>query len=258
LNIYALSEAQLLVFALVLMRISAFFVAFPLVESANIPTNIKILLSMAVSIVVYPVVSARGVPSDILSGSIFLLVIKEVFMGLFVGFIAKFFFQALTICGDIVTMSIGLSSDQFFNPHMDRRVTVIEQYELLIGGLFFLAFNGHHLFIQGLMQSFDIIPVAKTSLQFATFRDITLFCQEIMSLGIKLAAPVLGAIFITNMAMGIVGRAVPQINVLVTSWPVNIMLGIAVLFVSLPLFMLTLKENLNWNVETLFEILKKL
>ena len=257
-NIYYLSEPQLLVFALVLIRISAFLVAFPLVESGNIPTSVKILLSMIMALVLYPVVNARGIPNDILSGSLFVLVIKEGFMGLFVGFIARFFFQALAVCGDLVTMSLGLSADQFFNPHLDRRVTVVEEFELMIGGLFFLAINGHHIFIQGLMQSFDIMPVAKTTLNFVTLRDVSLIAQDIISLGIKLSAPILGAIFITNIAMGIVGRAVPQINVLVMSWPVNIMLGFAILFVSLPLFLMSLKESLNWNAETLFEILKKL
>jgi flagellar biosynthetic protein FliR len=137
-------------------------------------------------------------------------------------------------------------------------VTVVEEFELMLGGLFFLAFNGHHLFLQGLAESFHFVPIAKTSIQFVTLRDLSMIAQEIISFGIKLSAPVMGAILITNVAMGIVGRAVPQINVLVMSWPVNIMLGLMILFVSLPLFMLMLKENLNWNAETLFMLLKHL
>lgn len=255
-NIYYLSEIQLLAFALVLVRISAFIVAFPLVEGASMPPIVKILLSLVMAMVLYPVVNASGLPEDILSGSLFTLVIKEAFMGLFVGFLARFFFHVLAICGEVITMSVGLSSDQVFNPHLDRRVTSLEQFHMLIGGLFFLAFNGHHIFIQGLMESFNVIPLARDSFNFVIMRDVTLIVQDILIMGIKLSAPVLGAIFLSNMAMGIIGRAVPQINVLVTSWPVNIMLGFAVMFVSLPLFMVSLGETLNWSAENLFALLK--
>lgn len=255
-NIYNLSEIQILGFALVLIRISAFLVAFPLVEGASMPPMVKLLLSLAMTIVIYPVVNSSGLDPEMLSGSLFILSIKEAFVGLFVGFLARFFFHILSICAEIITLSVGLSSDQVFNPHMDRRVTSIEQFHVLIGGLFFLAFNGHHFFIQGLVESFSAVPLSKISFNFVVMRDITLGVQNILVMGIKLSAPVLGAIFLANMAMGIIGRAVPQINVLVTSWPVNIMLGFSVMFVSLPLLIMSMGEMLNWSVENLFAILK--
>lgn len=255
-NLYYLSEIQMLAFALVLIRISAFLVAFPLIEGASMPPMVKLLLSLTMTMVIYPVVNAKGLSPDLLSGSLFGLVIKEAFMGLFVGFLARFFFHILSICGELVTLSVGLSSDQLFNPHMDRSVTGMEQFYLLLGGLFFLAFNGHHIFIQGLVESFNTIPLAKATINLVALRDISHVAQDILILGIKLSAPVLGAIFLANMAMGIIGRAVPQINVLVTSWPVNIMLGFAVMFVTIPLYMVIMGENLNWSAENLFSILK--
>ena len=257
-SIYNLSDVQIVGFALVLIRISAFFVAFPLVEGASMPPMLKLLLSLAMAIVIYPTVNSSGIDPEIMSGSLFVLCIKEAFMGLFVGFMARFFFHILSICAEIITLSVGLSADQVFNPHMDRRVTSIEQFHVLIGGLFFLAFNGHHYFIQGLVESFNAVPLSQTSLNLVVLRDISIGVQYILTMGIKLSAPVLGAIFLANMSMGIIGRAVPQINVLVTSWPVNIMLGFSVMFVSLPLFMLSMGETLNWSVENLFGILKAL
>jgi flagellar biosynthetic protein FliR len=255
-NVYQLSEVQILAFALVLIRISAFLVAFPLVEGGSIPPVVKILLSLTMTMLLYPVVSVKGLNQDLLSGDLFVLSIKEAFMGLFVGFLARFFFHILSICGEIITITIGLSSDQLFNPHLDRRVTSVEQFELLIGGLFFLAFNGHHIFIQGLMESFSVVPLARDGINFVILRDIVAITQDVLVMGIKLSAPVLGAIFLANMAMGIVGRAVPQINVLVTSWPVNIMLGLSIMIVSLPLFMVSLGETLNWSADNLFAILR--
>lgn len=255
-SIYKLTDIQILGFALVLIRISAFLVAFPLVEGASIPAVAKILLSLSMTMILYPVVNSSGLDPNILSGSLFALSIKEAFMGLFVGFLARFFFHVISICGEIVTLSLGLSAAQMFDPHMDRRVTTIEQFQLLLAGLFFLAFNGHHIFIQGLVESFTVIPLARESLNFVVLRDIAMVAQNIMIMGIKLSAPVLGAIFLANISMGIIGRAVPQINVLVMSFPVNIILGLAIMIVSLPLFMISMGDTLNWSAENLFSILK--
>jgi flagellar biosynthetic protein FliR len=257
-NISYLSEIQMLVFALVLVRFSAFLVAFPIVEGASMPPMVKILFALTMTMVVYPVVNAKGLNPEILSGSLFVMVIKEAFMGLFIGFLARFFYHILTVCGELVTMAMGLSSDQLFNPQMDRSVTGVENFYLLLGGLFFLALNGHHIFIQGLVESFNAVPLAQNTINLVPLRDLAVVGQDILIMGLKLAAPILGAIFLSNMAMGIIVRAVPQINVLVTSWPINVLLGLAVLFVTIPLYMVIMGENLNWSAENLFSILKKL
>jgi flagellar biosynthetic protein FliR len=163
-NISYLSEIQMLVFALVLVRFSAFLVAFPIVEGASMPPMVKILFALTMTMVVYPVVNAKGLNPEILSGSLFVMVIKEAFMGLFIGFLARFFYHILTVCGELVTMAMGLSSDQLFNPQMDRSVTGVENFYLLLGGLFFLALNGHHIFIQGLVESFNAVPLAQNTI----------------------------------------------------------------------------------------------
>ncbi len=90
------------------------------------------------------------------------------------------------------------------------------------------------------------------------FRDLTLVGQTILEMGIKLSAPVMGAIFIANMALGIIGRTVPQVNVLITSWPVNIIMGFVVMIITVPFFVVSLGEMLEWNAEYLMELLKAL
>lgn len=255
-GIYYFNEIQILTFALVLLRVSAFFVAFPLVENAAMPGNVKILLSLVVTFVIYPIVDASRLTIDILNEMILVLALKEVLIGLIIGFIAKFFFYIISVCGEIITMSIGLSADQMFSPNMNRRVTVIEQFKLLLAGMFFLSLNGHHFFIQGVAESYKFVDISQIFLNADAFKNLPLVGQEIIAMGVKLSAPVLSAIFISNVAMGIVGRSVPQINVLITSWPINILLGLGVMFISLPLFMWTIKENLIWNTEVLFDLLK--
>lgn len=253
-----LSEIQMITLALVIIRVSAFFVVFPLVENAQIPNSVKILLSFMVGFVLYAVVPNKGLTTGFIAENLIYLVIKEAFIGILVGFIAKFFFQTVSIAGDIMTMSMGLSSDQMFNPAMGRRVTAVENYQLLLAGLLFLSLNGHHMFIEGLAKSFDLVPLTQIGFNFAVLRDVSLVAQTIMEMGVKIAAPIMGAIFIANLALGIIGRTVPQINVLVTSWPINILLGFGVLIISLPLLIVSLGELMNWNAEVLMDVLTKM
>lgn len=252
------SELQIITLALILVRVSSFLVAFPLVEGGNIPNSAKVLLSLIISIVLYGVVPKAGITEAFITENLVFMIIKEALIGVLIGFIARLFFQAVSTAGDIVTMSVGLSSDQMFNPTIGRRVTSIETYQLMLASLLFLALNGHHFFIEGLVKSFELIPMSEQGLNLIAFRDLTLVGQIVLEMGIKLAAPVMGAIFIANVALGIIGRTVPQINVLITSWPINIILGFAVMIITLPLLLVSLSEMIQWNASYLMEFLKAL
>lgn len=255
-NPYNLSEFEILSFILVLVRISAFYFAFPLFDQVSVPGPAKILLSLLTAFVLFPVIGA--VPQKIAIEMLAWLTIKEMFIGLIMAFIAKLFFFSLSICGEIITSIIGLSSSQMFNPTFGSSVMVLERFQLYIGTLFFLAFNGHHIFINGMAKSFEIVPIVNQTINPIVFKDIGLFGEQVLTIGVQLSAPIMATILFLNIGMGIVGRAVPQINVLVTSWSVNILVGFAIMIVSVPLAIVSMKDSLNMVGELLFKVLKQL
>lgn len=250
------SEMQIIMLALILIRVSTFLMVFPLVEGGNIPNSAKILLSLIISIILFGVVSKVPISDALITENLVLMIIREILIGVTIGFIAKLLFAIISSAADIITMSIGLSSDQMFNPALGRRSSSIERYHLLIGALIFLVLNGHHYFLEGLFMSFDLVPLTSLSLNLEVYQNLGFVGQALLEMGVKIAAPVLGTIFLSNMALGIIGRTVPQINVLITSWPINIMLGFIVLIVTLPLLIVGLEETLHWNVEYLIGFLK--
>lgn len=250
------TELQIIILALIVIRVSTFLVVFPLVEGGNIPQSAKLLLSLIISIVLFGVIPKENMTEAYITETLVLLVMKEILLGVLIGFIAKIFFQIVSVGAEIITMSLGLSSDQMFNPALGRRVTSIETYSMMLAGLVFLALNGHHYFIEALVQSFYLIPVSDLSLNYLSFRDLSLLGQNILEMGIKISAPIMGSIFIANMALGIIGRTVPQINVLITSWPINIMLGFGVLIITLPLMVVSYRETMQWNADFLIQFLK--
>ena len=94
-----------------------------------------------------------------------------------------------------------------FNPAMGSQANVMEQAELIMATLFLLAVNGHHLFIQGLAQSFELVPVSSIGIKYEGFTSVALAVRECFFMGIKMAAPVMVAIFITNVTMGLLGSS---------------------------------------------------
>lgn len=249
-------EGQIIGFALIFLRIIAFVVAWPVFGSSTVPVPVKVLFSLVLSVILFPVVSFTNVDLIKIDDQIIFLSIREVGIGLALGFLMRMFFFAVTIAGEVISISMGLSSAQIFNPAMGVQTNVIEQFESLLATLFFLAIDGHHLFIHGLAQSFDLAPIADIGIKAGAFGSIQVWVQDVFIAGLKMSAPILVAIFLANLAMGVIGRAVPQINVLVTSMPVTLLLGIAVMIITIPLFLGEMHGLLDLMAERFFQFMK--
>jgi flagellar biosynthetic protein FliR len=114
------------------------------------------------------------------------------------------------------------------------------------------------MFIAGLGESFTIVPVSDLAIATNGFGGMAQIITDVFLMGIKISAPILVAIFLTNIAMGIVGRAVPQVNVLVTSMPVTIMLGFVVLMITTPLFVSEMSGMIHMMADNFFKMMKAL
>lgn len=235
-GLYQFPEGQIIAFALVFLRLIAFVIAWPVFGAAVVPVPLKVLLGLVFSMIVFPTISFQNVDMIAITDQIIFMAIRELLIGLFLGFLMRMFFFAVSVAGEIISVTMGLASAQLFNPAMGTSSNVVEQFQVLLATLFFLAMNGHHLFIAGIAQSFELVPIAVVGIKTAGFMEIAEMGQQILLLGLKMSAPILVSIFIVNVAMGILGKAVPQINVLVTSMPVTIMLGFGVLMITTPLF----------------------
>lgn len=257
-NIYQFPEGQIIAFVLVLLRISSFFVAWPVFGTALVPVPVKILLSICVALMMFPIIQFQNLTQLQISEDIILLALREVALGLTMGFMMRMFFFAVSIAGDITSTSIGLASGQMFNPSLGSQSTAVEQFQLGLATLFFLSISGHHLFISGLGQSFELVPVSGASLNYMSFAAMASTVQKVSLMGLKMCAPVLIAVLLTNLSMGVVGRAVPQINVLVTSLPVTISIGIGVMFISIPLVLAEMNGLLDIMATEFFKMLRVL
>ncbi|MCB9025962.1 MAG: flagellar biosynthetic protein FliR [Bdellovibrionaceae bacterium] len=257
-QIYQFSEIEFLAFFLVLVRMTSFLVSWPVFGVAQVPSSTKVLFGLVLSLLVFPTLNWKisGFSGNLQSMTIVFLFVKEAFLGLIIGYLGRLFFYALSIAGEIISITMGLSSAQLFNPTLEGQASVTNQFLVGIATLFFLAIQGHHLFLSALNQSFQLVPLYMESLSFAHFEGFSQVVQAIMIMGLKMSAPVLMAVLFMNLVMAVIGRAVPQINVLITSLPVNILVGFIVMIISLPLIVVQMNGLLELTATELFKLLK--
>ncbi|MCB0394458.1 MAG: flagellar biosynthetic protein FliR [Bdellovibrionales bacterium] len=255
-ELYRFTDIQILGFALILMRVGAFLLSWPVLSGGLIPRPIQVLTAIAIGVLLFPVVAWKQVAGDLESNAIVWLVTRELLIGISLGLLSRFFILAVSICGEIVGITMGLTGAQIFNPSLGTRSSVIQEFQTIMASLYFLAIQGHHMFLSALVKTYEVVPISNASVSVASFPHLAMVAQEFTVAGVKLAAPVITAVFLSNVTMGIVGRAVPQINVLITSLPVNILMALFILIVSLPMFIAGMEDYVQLAIENSFNFVK--
>ena len=147
------------VFLLIMMRMSAMIAVAPFFSSDVIPFRIKALLAFMVTLVIFPMITAKGyrIPGDM--GGYFLMVMREVAIGLFIGFLVSVIFASFQLAGQYFAVQIGFGINEVLDPVAQVSVPLVGQYKNLIGLLVLLAMNGHHMMIQGVYRSYELAPL---------------------------------------------------------------------------------------------------
>lgn len=253
-----LNEIQMIVFGLIMLRMIAFIFSSAIFGSPTIPVIAKILFSLILTMMMYSSVATNIVIARVseMQNQIILLAFFEIFIGLCLGFLTQFFFFAISMAGEMISISLGLGQAQIFNPLMGNHGNALEQFLVMFASLVFFAINGHHLVIQGLIQSFSTITLSNVSINAIEFRNVALAAQDIFMIAVKLSSPIVISMLVVQMGIGLLSRAVPQINVLSTAASVSALLGIILLFICLPLMSIQMNGALEQTSSYFFRFVK--
>lgn len=255
-NLYNFTLIEIVAFAMILLRMTAFVVSWPVFGTNLVPSPVKVLLALALTFILYPIVGYHRLPTNPGLEALVVLSLRELFIGVCLGFLSRLFFFAVGMAGQLISTTIGLSTAQLFNPAINEQSSALEQFHLILATLLFLAIQGHQMLLTCLAQSYDFAPLASGWISMNAFQSVGQLAQQIMLMGVQLSLPVMIAILFLNLAMAVIGRAVPQMNVLITSMPVNILVGIAVLFVMIPVLILQMDKLTHETLAQLFVVMK--
>ena len=253
-----LNEVQILMFGLILLRMSAFVISAAIFNTSNIPAHLKVLMSLVFTIVVFQSVATNAalVRLSEAQNDLILLAGREVLVGVVLGFVTRLFFFAIAMAGELVSIATGLGQAQMFNPMMGSMGNAMEQFYSVIATLVFLSLNGHHMIILGIVESFTSTPIAQLSFHYASFAEMVLKMQSFFIIGIKISAPVVISMIIVQLGIALLSRVVPQINVLVTSASITVLIGFLIIFISLPLLVMQMSGVIDFSMNEFFKFLR--
>ena len=232
----SLPPQGLAVFLLVLVRASAIFLVAPVLGNSTTPARIKVGLSLLLALIFTPMLMNKPLPVDVMTlPGMLAAVFHELVLGFLIGFLAQLIFVAMEFAGQVVGIQMGLSMATMFDPTTHAQVAVTSQFYLLVGVLTFMLLDGHHWVLLALDRSYTTIPLGTFALNAKALFTVLNASNELFWVALTLMAPVLGVLALTEVAMAIVARIMPQMNIFVASFPVKIWLGVATMALSFPL-----------------------
>lgn len=224
------------VFLLIFCRITSFFVVVPVFSSRGVPASFKIGFSFFVALVVF---SANGsgiiVPQDL---NYILLIAREVLIGLLLGFIGYLMFMTIQTAGSFIDIQIGFGIANVIDPMTGASSPILGNFKYMFALLMFLGMNGHHFLLDAIVYSYNWVPIDNDlfvrmmngSLSEFLVRS---FAQSFV-LAFQMAAPLVTALFLTDVGLAFLARTAPQYNVFVIGVPLKIIIGLGLLFLLMP------------------------
>jgi len=221
------------VFLLVFTRVATFFVTMPLFSYKTLPASYRIGFAFFLALLMYYTLDVQSIN---ISGEYFLLIIKEAGIGLFIGFIAYMILSAIQIAGGFIDFQMGFAIANVIDPQTGTQSPLIGQYLYMFSLLFLLSVNGHHLILDGIFYSYQYIPVDQVFLPLgdsSLAEYIIKSFSAMFTIAFQMSIPVVASLFLVDVALGIVARTVPQLNIFVVGFPIKIAVSFIILFIVL-------------------------
>ncbi len=215
------------------LRVGAMFLAAPLFGAQSVPVRVRLGLSLLLAWILMPLLPPPPA-IDLLSLAAALVALQQVVIGLAMGFVLQLVFAALVVAGQTIAMSMGLGFASIVDVINGVQVPVVSQYFLILSTLLFLSLNGHLVLIEVLAESFRSLPVGLDGLAREEFWQLAGWGAEMFAGALLIALPAVMSLLLVNLAFGVVTRAAPQLNIFAVGFPVMMLVGFAVIFLTLP------------------------
>lgn len=235
LELWDVTAENLELFLLVLFRLGGFFVTAPFWGHSRIPPRLRVAVALVLAWLVAPLIPATGFLAvgnlvDLLG-----LAVREVIAGGIIGFAYSILFIGIRSAGQAAGMQMGFAIVNVIDPQTQQNVSLLGQFKFIILMLVFLLIDGHHLILQSVVDSFVVVPVGSLETASLVPEKLIRLTALAFVIAVKIAAPMIVTLLLTDVALGILARTVPQMNIFIVGFPLKIGVGMLVLASSIPL-----------------------
>ena len=235
------------------IRIGAFVMVMPVLGGVFVPTTVRLLLALALTIVIAPVLPGSP-PLDLMSLPGLMMIARELMVGVAIGFVVQLVFDAIALGGQVISMSMGLGFAVLVDSQRGVNIPVLDQLFMMLGMLIFLSLDGHLTMIRLLVDSFQLLPVTAGGLSQMALGGILQWTGQLFVVAAKIALPAITALVIVNLSFGVMSRAAPTLNLFAVGFPVAMLLGFVVIFLNME----NLQENVSLSLDAALTMLPEL
>jgi flagellar biosynthetic protein FliR len=233
-NILNFSPELYFSFFLILLRVSGIFVTAPVLSSENVPRALRAYLSIICSFIIFSVIVAPKVNLNATVADYFLMGFKELMVGLMLGVIPRIMFASVNFAGTIIGFQMGLSIANVVDPQTDMQVSIIASFETILATLLFVVLDGHHIFFEALLVSYQKVPIQGFLFTPEKIEFLLRIMGNLVIIGVKLGSPIIISMLLANVIMGFMARSIPQMNVFIVGFPFTIGLGLVLIIIGIP------------------------
>ncbi len=251
------SYKSLIIMILVMCRLGGMIATAPLFSTFPVPMQAKAALVALSAFIMYPFIlqhSNFAVPTNLIM--LFLMLFKELFIGILVGFCAQLIFIGIQIGGQLLSIQMGLAIAETLDPVTRQRTPVVGQLYLFTASMIFIFLNGHHQLFQSIYGSYSAIPIGiNFDITNKLVENILYFTSQLFPIAFAVVMPIFGLLFITDIALAFVSKIMPQMNIFMVSLPLKIYIGllcVALFMSTTAVYMTGLLSNMLKNLETIF------
>ncbi len=248
------------IFLLVIVRASGMLAFAPIIGHKSIPVMAKIGFMILLSIIIvstFDTISIVPIESNWDLGG---AVLKELFVGTTISLLFVLIFHAAQTAGSLIGYQVGLAMASEFDPNVGAQVSVIGRFWFIMASLIFLTIDGHHMMISAFANSYEVIPAGAVYLDSSIAELVMKYTAYVFVLALKISAPVLITLFLTDVALGTIAKTMPTMNVFFVGFPVKIAMGLIVMAMSLPAFAYVLRQGiiyLDGELNQMFHLMGK-
>ncbi len=239
------------------VRILAFIAAEPVLGNRTVPMRAKVLLALMLAIVIAPTLPPPPAV-DPASAAGLLILAQQIIIGVAMGFTARIVVASAEMAGQLAGLQVGLGFAVFFDPQGSGQTPIVAQFYGLIAILTLLAMDGHHLLLTALAESFRSLPVSLDPIAPPGLRVVVEWGGEIFRAGLMMSLPVVGSLLVANVALGVLTRAAPQLNIFAVGFPVTLALGFMMFYLSLPLVVPMIESLSQQGVAVMMRVVEQM
>lgn len=216
-----------------LMRIGAMLMAAPVFSTRQIPVRFRLMIAVLITLVAQPVLPPSQVV-PVFSTDALMIAVQQLAIGITLGFLMQMTFNALIFGGQVMAFSMGLGFANMMDPINGVQVPMVAQFWMILAMLAFLMSNGHLVLISAVVDTFTVLPVSTDGLTRAGIWEILAWTTRMFAAGVLMAMPVIISLLLINLGMGVVTRAAPQLNIFAVGFPITLLMGFVLIWVTLP------------------------